>query len=85
MLIVRPLILHEKKQLLTRLAAENPFTRRHCQILLASAKGERAASIHARLDCTLDVIREAIRSNDNTQYFADSACAFWQTKQRWTL
>jgi len=62
MLFVRPLSLHEAEQLHAGITSANPFTRRRCQILLASAEGEKATTIHLRLGCSHDAVREAIHA-----------------------
>jgi hypothetical protein len=50
-IFVRPLTDAEREQLERGLRASEAFTLRRCQILLASARGERAAAIGRPLGC----------------------------------
>jgi transposase len=61
-LFVRPLTDAEHDHLTRGLRAPDAFTLRRCQILLASARGERAAAIGRRLGCSDQAVRDAIRA-----------------------
>ena len=59
-LFVRPLTAAEHDHLTTGLRAPDAFTLRRCQILLASARGERASGIARHLGCSEQGVRNAI-------------------------
>ena len=61
-IFVRPLTDAEREQLERGLRASEAFTLRRCQILLASARGERAAAIGRQLGCDDQTVREAIHA-----------------------
>ena len=57
---MRPLEDAERAALTAGLRASDAFTRRRCQILLASARGERAPAIAAQLGCDDQTVLNAI-------------------------
>jgi transposase len=59
---VRPLTLEERQQLAAGLHSSSAFTLRRCQILLASARGQRPAHIAQQLGCATQSVRNAIRA-----------------------
>lgn len=59
---MRPLTDAEREQLERGLRSSEAFTLRRCQILLASARGERAAGIARSLGCDDQTVREAIHA-----------------------
>jgi transposase len=59
---VRPLAGAERESLEAGLRSSQAFTLRRCQILLASARGERPAAIARALGCTSQTVRNAIRA-----------------------
>jgi transposase len=59
---VRPLADSEHNALTTGLRSPDAFTLRRCQILLASARGERAPQIAAHLGCDDQTVRNAIHA-----------------------
>ncbi|MDQ2783997.1 MAG: helix-turn-helix domain-containing protein [Chloroflexota bacterium] len=59
---VRPLAESERDALMTGLRSPDAFTLRRCQILLASARGERAPQIAAHLGCDDQTARNAIHA-----------------------
>lgn len=61
-IFVRPLADTERDALLAGLRAPDAFTLRRCQILLASARGERASQIAAHLGCDDQTVRNAIHA-----------------------
>jgi transposase len=61
-IFVRPLTDAEREQVEAGLRSSNAFTLRRCQILLASARGERAAQIARHLGCDDQTVREAIHA-----------------------
>jgi transposase len=61
-LFVRPLTENELHQLRAGQHAEHGFTRRRCQILLASTQGLSPTQIGLRLGCHYSTVREAIHS-----------------------
>jgi transposase len=61
-LFVRPLTAPERDALQRGLRSTDAFTLRRCQILWASARGQRPARIAATLGCSTQTIRDAIRA-----------------------
>ncbi len=61
-IIVRPLADTERDAVTTGLRSPDAFTLRRCQILLASARGERAPQIAAHLGCDDQTVRNAIHA-----------------------
>ena len=61
-LFVRPLTDAERAALRAGLRSPNAFTLRRCQVLLASAEGQRPAQIAARFGCASLSVRNAIRA-----------------------
>ena len=61
-LFVRPLTAAERAALAKGLRSTNAFTLRRCQILLASAQGQRPSRIAAALGCTAQTVRDAINA-----------------------
>jgi transposase len=61
-LFVRPLSPEERQALRDGLRSPSAFTLRRCQILLASAEGLKPSEIRARLGCSTQTAREAIRA-----------------------
>ncbi|MDQ6731498.1 MAG: helix-turn-helix domain-containing protein [Actinomycetota bacterium] len=61
-IFVRPLADTERDALTTGLRSPAAFTLRRCQILLASARGERAPQIAAHLGCDDQTVRNAIHA-----------------------
>jgi transposase len=61
-LFVRPLTDAERQHLEAGLRSSNAFTLRRCQILLASARGERAPQMAHHLGCDEQTVRNAIRA-----------------------
>lgn len=59
---MRPLTDAEREQFERGLRSSEAFTLRRCQILLASARGERAAGIARSLGCDDQTVREAIHA-----------------------
>ena len=59
---VRPLEDAEVESLKAGLRSSDAFTVRRCQILLASARGERPAAIAARLGCSDQTVRNALHA-----------------------
>lgn len=59
-MFVRFLTADERQQLQTGLRSRHPFTIRRCQILLASARGERASQIARTLGCATQTVRNVI-------------------------
>lgn len=62
MLFIRPLTEEEQRQLVAELEAERGFTRRRCQILLASAEGQPVPEIAAKCGCNKTTVWEAIHA-----------------------
>ena len=54
----------ERQQLTAGLRSSDAFTRRRCQILLASARGQRPATIARNLGCATQSVRNAIHAFD---------------------
>jgi transposase len=59
---VRPLTDAERAQVKAGLRASDAFTLRRCQIVLASARGERAPASAHHLGCDDQTVREAIQA-----------------------
>jgi transposase len=60
--LVRPLTDLERTQVEAGLRSADAFTLRRCQILLASARGERAPAMAHHLGCDHQTVREAIQA-----------------------
>src|SRR5688572_29529029 len=63
-LYVRPPTDSERQALAAGLRSADAFTLRRSQIVLASARGERAPTIARSLGCTDQTVRNAIRAFD---------------------
>jgi transposase len=63
-LFVRPPTAQEQQALAAGLHSADAFTLRRCQIVLASARGERAPAIARHLGCSDQTVRNAIRAFD---------------------
>ena len=61
-LYVRPLTDPERAALRGGLRSPDAFTLRRCQILLASADGQRPSQIAAALGCAVQTVRDALRA-----------------------
>jgi transposase len=61
-LFVRPLADAERQTLRQGLRSPDAFTLRRCQILLASAQGQRPSHIAAALGCSAQTVRDAINA-----------------------
>ena len=61
-LYVGPLSNKQRRRLERGLRSRDGFELRRCQILLASARGERPSQIAAHLGCTAQTVRSAIRA-----------------------
>jgi transposase len=61
-LFVRPLSPEEHQALRDGLRSASAFTLRRCQILIASAQGQRPAAIADALQCAGQTVRDAIRA-----------------------
>jgi transposase len=59
---IRPLTLEERQQLEAGLHSSDAFTLRRCQILLASARGQRPMQIAQQLSCATQSVRNAIHA-----------------------
>jgi transposase len=59
---IRALTAAEQQQLQAGLRAAHAFTVRRCQILLASAKGQRAPAIARHLHCAVGTVHNALRA-----------------------
>lgn len=59
---MRPLTDAEREALKAGLRSSDAFTVRRCQIVLASARGERSAAIARSLGCTDQTVRNAIHA-----------------------
>jgi transposase len=59
---VRPVIEVEREQLEAGLRSSDAFVLRRCQIILASAKGQRAPHIAGNLGCDDETVRRVIRA-----------------------
>jgi transposase len=62
---VRPPTEEERQALAAGLRSADAFTLRRCQIVLASARGERAAAIARSLGCSDQTVRNAIHAFDD--------------------
>lgn len=63
---VRPLTDDERARLEAGLRSKDAFVLRRCQILLASARGERASAIARALGCDSQTVRNAITAFEHT-------------------
>ena len=61
-LFVRPLAEVERTALRQGLRSPDAFTLRRCQILLASAQGQRPSQIAVSLGCGVQTVRDALRA-----------------------
>jgi len=61
---VRPPTEEERQALAAGLRSADAFTLRRCQIVLASARGERAPAIACSLSCCDQTVRNALRAFD---------------------
>jgi transposase len=61
-LYVRPLSTEERQHLEAGLRSSEAFTLRRCQILLASARGQRPAQIARQLSCATQSVRNTIHA-----------------------
>src|SRR3954467_9370996 len=61
-LFVRPLTVEERQRLQAGLHSRDAFTLRRCQILLASAQGQRPAQITAALGCASQTVRNTLQA-----------------------
>jgi DNA-binding CsgD family transcriptional regulator len=61
-LFVRSLTAEEGQQLCAGLQSRDAFTLRRCQILLASAQGQRPAQIAAALGCASQTVRNSLHA-----------------------
>jgi transposase len=61
-ILVRPLTEEERRRLEAGLRSQDPYILRRCQILLASARGERAPRIAPMLGCDDQTVRTVIRT-----------------------
>ena len=61
-IFVRPLTDAERQPLEAGLRSSDAFVLRRCQILLASARGERAPPIAHHLGCDQQTVRNAIKA-----------------------
>ncbi len=61
-IFVRPLTDAERQHVEAGLRSSEAFVLRQCQILLASARGERATAIARQLGCDDQTVREAIHA-----------------------
>jgi transposase len=59
---IRPLTPEERQQLEAGLRSPDAFTLRRCQILLASARGQRPAQIARQFSCATQSVRNAIHA-----------------------
>ena len=59
-LFIRPVTEDEQRQIQTGLRSSNAFVLRRCQILLASARGERAPLIARQLGCDDQTVRNVV-------------------------
>jgi transposase len=65
-IFVRPLTDAEREQVEAGLRSSSAFVLRRCQVLLASARGERAAQIARQVGCDDQTVREAIHAFNAT-------------------
>jgi transposase len=61
-LYARPLTDPERAALRRGVRPPEAFTLRHCQILLASAEGQRPSQIAGALGCAVQTVRDALRA-----------------------
>src|SRR5213082_1976145 len=61
-IFIRPLTEDEQRQIQAGLRSSDAFVLRRCQILLASARGERASQIARQLGCDDETVRRVIRA-----------------------
>ena len=61
-LFVRPLTEAERQHLEAGLRSKSAFTLRRCQILLASAQGQRPARIASNVGCASQTVRNTLRA-----------------------
>jgi len=61
-LFIRPLAESERAVLRQSLRSPDAFTLRRCQILLASAQGQRPSQIAAALACVTQTVRDALKA-----------------------
>jgi transposase len=61
---VRACTPEERRQLTASLRSSDAFTLRRCQILLASARGQRPATIARHLGCATQSVRNALHAFD---------------------
>ena len=61
-IFVRPVMDAEREQLEAGLRSSSAFVLRRCQIILASAKGQRAPEIGRNIGCDDETVRRAIRA-----------------------
>ena len=59
-IFIRPLTEDEQPQIQAGLRSSNAFVLRRCQILLASARGQRAPEIAEQLGCNDQTVRNVI-------------------------
>lgn len=60
-IFIRPLTQDERRQIQAGLRSSDAFVLRRCQILLASARGERAPAIAYQLGCDDQTVRNVIK------------------------
>lgn len=60
-IFVRPFSEEEQRQIQTGLRSKEAFILRRCQLLMASARGERAIAIARQLGCDDQTVRNAIK------------------------
>jgi transposase len=65
-IFIRPLTEDEQQQIRKGLHSSNAFVLRRCQIVLASARGERAPAIAHQLGCDDQTVRNAIKGFNAT-------------------
>jgi transposase len=65
-IFIRPLTEDEQHQIQARLRSSDAFVLRRCQILLASARGERAPTIARQLGCDDQTVRNVIHGFNAT-------------------
>jgi transposase len=65
-IFIRPLTEDERHLIQTGLRSSDAFVLRRCQILLASARGERAAVIARQLGCDDQTVRNVIKGFNTT-------------------
>lgn len=73
-LFIRPLTEDEQRQIQAGLHSSDAFVLRRCQILRASARGERAPAIARQLGCDDQTVRNVIHQF-NAQGLAPTGCA----------